>query len=369
MERGYIFPNKELEDQVLEEFYKTEQNSKAFAYVVYIDTYTPIQMRSDVKHILRTISEIESDRSASELISEVILYCKNTPEQSLIKELEKLGEKLTSLQLRNTIMTTKRAIPMLLPLLAFMPKADVTLISQISENKGHFFQKRVEILLDKLIELEQNVTVNVKLKQHDTPRLHLLMNYFISQGWPFLDNFNCILEPSSNRGCIFGYYYSSDLVFTKKIFQIFKRFPQTEFFSMDRWIGISCIHNLIWKGILAYPSSHFCNASKGLILFTGTGDTFPCLRMAETMGGSRERKANELRAFAQKRQETLIRCQACSLILSCGGGCIYTALKCRKSERACCPPVKQLMELSLEMNFEELIEKTKFSDRKRAITL
>lgn len=360
-ERGYIFSSKDQESQILRELYDNELKNSAPIYAVHLGTFSIEQLR--LHEILKSINEMERKRN-EKLRSELILYSENSLDQSLIiQELEEFVKDCNSLNLITKLITTQENLSFFQSLFTKGLVADIILICPLSKFRNSIlFPDDTEGFLDQLVEHGKNVTIDVRLTREDVKNLKPLMNYFIYKGWPFLENFECRLEPADNEACIFGYWYSADMELSREIFEIFRAYPQTEFCSMEKWIGINNVHALIWKGRALSPSFHFCGASKGLVVFTGDGNIFPCLKLAETKNEAFLRNKAKFEDFQQRNGMMFSDCQGCRYILSCGGGCSYKAF-IQNNGRVCCPPIKDLIEVSLETYFDELLEKSKFLEQ------
>ena len=95
------------------------------------------------------------------------------------------------------------------------------------------------------------------------------------------------------------------------------------------------------------------------MIFTGDGNIFPCLKLAETSRETSIKIKAGFEDFQQRNGMMLTDCQECRYTVSCGGGCSYRAL-IQNNGRVCCPPIKDLIEVSLETYFDEFLEKTDF---------
>jgi sulfatase maturation enzyme AslB (radical SAM superfamily) len=237
--------------------------------------------------------------------------------------------------LKTHIITVHENLPVFEPL--FMKKivSKVSLIVPLNSP----FEEDTESRVDTLVEYGTPVEIIARLHKKDVKNLKQLMNYFIYKGWPFLENFTCNLEPSPNEGCIFGHWYG-DADFARALFEMNSVHPQTEFCSMQNWVGVNAIHSLIWAGKPSHPSSHFCEASRGLTVLMGDGSEIPCPHITSD-------------EFQTENSE----CQVCMYALTCGGGC-KLKLKARR-----CPPVKELIEASLEYYFGEFIKRINFYEQ------
>ncbi|MGA9188135.1 MAG: SPASM domain-containing protein [Methanosarcina sp.] len=358
LERGYAFDNKNQESLILEALYEFEKKNSAPIYLVYLGMFGKEKFLFD--NISKKIDEL-IDKNDDNLKPELILYSDSALSKHLdINDLEKFLNSYHIYNLNKKIVTCPENISLFYPLLTKGLVTDITLICRLSESfVPPSFNRDTEEFLDRLIENKTNVILDLRLNQEDIEKLKPLVNYFIHKGWPFQDNFKCFISPLENEACILGYCYSTDIELTKKIFRVFKTFPQTELCSMEKWIGINIIHALIWRGKILNPSFHFCNASKGLRVITVDGDVFPCLKHAEKKHEIPKEIKIKLESFYQRKEITSTDCHECRYILSCGGGCGYKAL-INNSGRACCPPIKDLMEISSGMYFDEFLEKLEF---------
>lgn len=361
LERGYIFSNKDQESQILKELYENELKISAPIYLMHLGTFSIEKL--NIHEILKKINEMERKRN-EKIRPDLILYNENSLVQSqIIKEIEEFIKDCNSLNMNTKLITTPQTLSFFESIFTKGFVEDITLICSISEFGNSFsFPDKIERFLDQLIECKKNITIDVRLTQEDVKNLKSIMNYFIYKGWPFLENFESRLEPADNISCIFGYWYSFNMELPREIFEIFRTYPQTEFFSMEKWIGINNINALIWKGRLPSPSFHFCNASKGLIVFTGDGNILPCLKLAENTNEAFRGNKSKFKKFKQRNGMRLPDCQGCKYILSCGGGCSYENFKQTKG-KASCPPVRDLIEVSLETYFSELLERIKFLEQ------
>jgi len=318
-ERGYLFQSKDQESKILQELHEMERHKKAVS-AVHLDTF-----HGD----FREISERVKNKGPLVLYSEDLLdtaiseFAHHPDDMRIVT----IGENLSCFE----HLFTKRS-------------SQVTLIVPLS-GSAFPFEEDTESLLDTLIEHGTTVEICARLKKDDIKKVKPLMNYFIYKGWPFLENFICNLEPINNNGCIFSYWYSSNTEIPRKIFQEYKTYPQTEFCSMEKWVGINPVHSLIWTGKPSMPSFHFCEATRGLTVFTGEGDV-PCFNLVGTSYDPEE--------FTEEFHKKRAHCHECVFCLSCGGGCTL---------RNQCPPVKELIEAALECYFDEFLERLNFYEQ------
>lgn len=362
LERGYVFSGKDRESYILRELYEDELKTSVPTYVVRLDTFNVSKLRSSV--IAPLITEMERKKGERPR-SELVLYRESSLDEfPVIHELEQLVSNCTSLNLSTKLVTTLEDLSLFDHLFTNELITDINLICSLSEWGNLFtFPCNTEASLDRLIEREKRVTVDVRLTREDVQLLKPLMNYFIYKGWPFLENFRCRLEPKDNEACIFGYWYNADVALAGEILKVFDTYPQTEYYSLEKWIGISTVATLIWKGRLPRPSFHFCGASKGLKVFTVDGSNFPCLKMAKATNESFSKVKANLEEFRLRNSMILSDCRGCRYALSCGGGCSYKAFS-ENGGRVCCPPIKDLIEVSLKAYFAELaksLEKSEFT--------
>ncbi len=312
VQRGYIFQDESKEKALLQELYKNELQNRRSLSVVYIDTF---------ERGLKEVSEKVKNQK------ELVLYSE--------ENLDKLHIDYFDPLMKAHIITVHENLPAFEPLLMKKMVSKVTLIVPVDSP----FEEDTESRVDTLVEYGTPVEIIARLHKKDVKNLKLLMNYFIYKGWPFLENFTCNLEPSPNGGCIFGHWYN-DADFARAIFEMYSAHPQTEFCSMQNWVGVNAIHSLIWAGKPSYPSSHFCEASKGLTVFMGDGSETPCPHM----------KSDE---FQTENPE----CHLCMYALACGGGCKV------KINANRCPPVRELIEASLEYYFTEFLKRINFYEQ------
>lgn len=361
LERGYAFSGKDQEFQILRKLYENELKNTAPIYIVHFATFGNEHLHFD--KILKSINEMEGRRNEKSK-AELFLYSGDSLNPSLnIHELEEFVGNCNSLNISTKLITTQKTFSFFQSLFTKGIVADITLISLLSElSDTSTFLDDTERFLDHLVEHGKKVTIDLRLNRKDVKKLKLLINYFIYKGWPFLENFECCLEPADNEACFFGYWYNTDIKLAKDIFKIFGSYPQTEFCSVEKWIGINNLYELIWKGRPPSPSFHFCNASRGLMVFTGDGNIFPCLKLAETARETFLKNKVKLDEFRKRNGMILSDCKGCRYILSCGGGCSYKAIL-QNNARVCCPPIKDLIEIALEGYFDELLEKSKFFEQ------
>lgn len=324
--RGYLFQNEADELVILQELYKSELQHRPLT-VVHLDTFSEKRKLEEVSEKIRNQKESQS----------LILYSEN-----LLDDLP-LDHFVADCSVKGTrVVTTYENLSHFKSL--FMKNAVSQVTLTVPASKDFPFAEDTESLLDTLVEQGTSVKIVVRIEKNDAKRVKPLMNYFISKGWPFLENFTCDLEPNPNEGCIFGHWYCKTGVdLARTVFREYKTHPQTEFCSMQKWVGINPIHSLIWTGKPSHPSSHFCEASKGLKVFTDKGQV-PCLNLT--------------RSDREFQTERMKECEECVYALTCGGGC---SLKVGKR----CPPVKELIEVSLEHYFEEFLQRLRFYQQRQ----
>jgi hypothetical protein len=315
-QRGYIFQDESEEKALLQKLYKNELQKKPL-FVVYVDTF-------DEKGLKECSEKVRKKEP-------FILYSEKVLDNPLC--IDHFANSL-----KTHIITVRENLPAFEPLFMRNVVSKLTLIVPLMD---FAFENDTESRVDTLIEYGTPVEIIVRLQKKDIGNLKPLMNYFIYKGWPFLENFTCNLEPCPNEGCIFGHWYG-DADLARQVFVEYATHPQTEFCSMQNWVGVNTIHSLIWAGKPSHPSFHFCEASKGLTVVTGDKGEVPCPHM----------KSDK---FETENSE----CRTCMYALTCGGGCKAKAQP--KAER--CPPVKELIEASLEYYFSEFLEKIKFYEQ------
>ncbi|MGD2250918.1 MAG: hypothetical protein PVF58_21165 [Candidatus Methanofastidiosia archaeon] len=316
-ERGYLFSSKEEEATILQEWHSYElQNSKKCS-VIHLDTF-------DGDYI-KALEKVQPTEGLLTLYSET---------------LDKTVDCIGSLP-KTQVITTGESLQYFEPLFRNQVVSQVSLIVPLSGNIP--FEKDTESILDTLIEHGVLVEIIGRLQENNCTRLKSLMNYFIYKGWPFLENFTCNVEPENNKGCIFGYWYGTSGL-PRKIFQEYTAFPQTEFCSTENWVGINPVHSLIWTGKPSVPSFHFCEASTGLTVYTGEGPV-PCFKCA----------GRSDTAYWETCTPYIKECRHCVYEILCGGGC--------RLQKERCPPVKELIEISLEYYFDEFLERLRFYEQ------
>lgn len=328
-ERGYLFPHENEERKILQELYTAELSHERALSVVYLDM---------IDGKIKGISEKIKSKPGS-----LILYSENTLDPEIPAQVA------ADCSLKSThVMTSCENLTSFELLFRKHIASQVTVMVSVSPDCTPFAED-TESLLDALIEHGIPVEIVARLSGEHVKSIRPMMNYFIYKGWPFLENFTCHVEPEKNQGCIFGYWYSNSGMGTdlpRAIFQEYAAHPQTEFCSVEKWVGINPVHSLIWTGKPSLPSFHFCEASRDLTVYTD-GDSVPCFNLAGKSGDAKE--------FRNKNGRTLSECQKCVYALSCGGGC-----KLRAEKGVCCPPVKQLIEVSLEHYFDEFLQRLNF---------
>lgn len=341
IERGYLFQSKDQESVVLKELHESELKNARAIYVVHLDTFDD---KEDIQEISKKIRACKGGSNTGDLI----LYSENMLDNPV--QLDQVIADCFS-HWNTRVITIHENLLYFEPLFNKRLISTLTLMVALSDFGNSIpFAEDTELLLDWLIEHETKVEIIARLQNKDVKNVKSLTNYFIQKGWPFLENFECTLEPEPNEGCIFGYWYTdSDL--PREIFREYATHPQTEFCSMEKWVGINPVHSLIWMGKLSRPSFHFCEASKRLTILTGDQETVPCLKLVGASG-------IDVGEFRRRNASTLAECQDCKYALSCGGGCIYKAKK-----GGCCPPVKELIEASLEHYFDEFLERLAFYEK------
>ena len=315
-QRGYIFQDESEEKALLQKLYRDELQKNPL-FVVYVDTFDEKQLK-------------ECSEKVGKQKEPYILYS------------EKVRDNLLCIDhfansLKPHIITVRENLPAFEPLFMRNVVSKLTLIVPLMD---FVFENDTESRIDTLIEYGTPVEIIVRLQKKDIGNLKPLMNYFIYKGWPFLENFTCNLEPYPNEGCIFGHWYG-DVDLARQVFVEYATHPQTEFCSMQNWVGVNTIHSLIWAGKPSHPSFHFCEASKGLTVVTDNGEV-PCPHM----------KSDK---FETQNSE----CHTCMYALTCGGGCRLKA----QSKKERCPPVKELIEASLKYYFSEFLERIKFYEK------
>lgn len=321
-ERGYLFESEDEEVTVLKELYERELQSVKAISVVHLDTF-------DGKEDFKGLEKIRSHSKRS-----LVLYSENLLDTPVLHHFSDCAP--------DTIVTISENLGSFEPLLLKGVISQVAVILPLAGSGSVPVEEDTESLLDTLVEHGTAVEIIARVEKKDVKKVKSLMNYFIYKGWPFLENFTCSLEPENNEGCIFGYWYTGvDLA--EAVYQEYAAHPQTEFCSMEKWVGINPVHALIWTGKLPRPSFHFCEASKGLTVFTGDGEQLPCLNLAKTS--------------EEEFQKRNAHCKECMYALSCGGGCKL------KSKENGCPPVKELIEVSLEHYFDEFLERLNFYEQ------
>jgi sulfatase maturation enzyme AslB (radical SAM superfamily) len=206
----------------------------------------------------------------------------------------------------------------------------------------------IESLLDQLVGKTMNVNIIIRISEKNVSTLYKLVNYFIGKGWPFHANFQCILEPEPSIGCIFGYWYPNPNIL-KAIFQEYIAHPQTEFCSLEKLIGVKEIHKIIWAGSPPIPNLTFCEAMNGLMVFTGD-------KMIHCPFETLE-KQDEWNSGYNEYTSCKLAFTECPFNLSCGGGCRLIS----KDNR--CPPVRDLLEISIEYYFDEFLKRMNFYDK------
>ncbi|MGC1122780.1 MAG: hypothetical protein WBA22_16990 [Candidatus Methanofastidiosia archaeon] len=319
LQRGYIFQDETEESALLQKLYHYELQNRRVLSVVPLDTF-------DGKGLKEVLEKVKNQDNQYILFSEHVL---DNP----------LPFDHFNRSLKPHIITTYENVYVFEP---FFMKNRVSKVSLLLPLSGSIpFAEEIESRVDTLVEYGTPVEIIARVQENEVELLKPLMNYFIYKGWPFLENFTCSLEPNPNEGCIFGRWYGTKNM-ARQIFQEYAVYPQTEFFSMQNWVGVNPIHSLIWTGKPSPPSFHFCEASKGLTVLRGCCEV-PCPYMG----------SNEFEA------ENAPDCQVCTYALTCGGGCNLKPTQ--EAER--CPPVKELIEASLEYYFDEFLQRIDFYEQ------
>lgn len=319
LQRGYIFQDKGEELTLLQKLHHYELQNRRVLSVVPLDI-------SDGKELKEVLKKVKNQDSQCILLSEHLLddplpvdHLDSTMNPHIITIQENLRV-FEPFFMKNRV----SKVSLLLPLLGSIP-----------------FAEEVESRVDTLVEYGTPVEIIARVREHDVEFLKPLMNYFIYKGWPFLENFTCSLEPDPNEGCIFGRWYGTENLI-RRIFRECGAHPQTEFCSIKNWVGVNPIHSLIWTGRPSPPSFHFCEASKGLTVLRGWCEV-PCPYLDS----------------GKFEAENPSDCQVCTFALTCGGGCNLKSTQ--KAER--CPPVKELIEASLEYYFDEFLQRITFGEQ------
>jgi hypothetical protein len=318
LQRGYIFQDESGELILLQKLYRDTLENRRVLSVVCLDTF-------DGKGLKEVLKKIKNDNQFI-LLSEHLL---DNP----------VPFDYLDPSLKPHIITIYENIPVFDLLFMKNAVSKVSLIVPLLDSVR--FMEDIESRIDALVEYGTPVEIIVRIQKNEVQNLKPLMNYFIYKGWPFLENFTCNLEPTPNEGCIFGRWYgNADLA--RQVFREYAVHPQTEFCSMQNWVGVNPIHSLIWTGKPSHPSFHFCEAFKGLTAMRGDGEV-PCPHM-----GTDEFEA-----------ENAPDCLMCAYALTCGGGCKLKS-KLKAEER--CPPVKELIEASLKYYFDEFLQRIHFHE-------
>jgi hypothetical protein len=319
LQRGYIFQDEAEELTLLQKLYHYELQNRRILSVVPLDSF-------DGKGLKEVLKKMKNRNS------HYILFTEHPLDNPL--PVDHFDNSLNP-----HIITTHENLRAFEPLLMKNMVSKVSLLLPLSGSIP--FAEEIESRVDTLVEYGTPVEIIARVQEHEVKLLRPLMNYFIYKGWPFLENFTCSLEPNPNEGCIFGRWFGTENL-VRQIFQEYAVYPQTEFFSMQNWVGVNPIHSLIWTGKPSPPSFHFCEASKGLTVLRGCCEV-PCPYM-----GSDKFEA-----------ENAPDCQGCTFALTCGGGCNLKSTQ--EAER--CPPVKELIEASLEYYFDEFLQRITFYEQ------
>jgi len=319
-QRGYVFQDESGESMLLQKLYHHELQKKK--------TLPVIQLGSDHgKGVKEQLKKIQTPHDQFILLSEHLL---DTPLQGDHWDISPIPH----------IITLQENMPVLDSFLAHHAVSKLSVIVSLLDSVR--FMEDTASRVDALMEHGTPVEIIVRI-QEDTEKvdtLKSLMNYFIYKGWPFLEHFTCTLEPWPNGGCVFGRWYGPPHL-AHLIYEEYAAHPQTEFCSMHTWVGVNPIHSLIWTGKLSPPSFHFCDASRGLTVLRGDHE-IPCPYMDT------------------EEMENTPDCQRCTYVLICGGGC---PLPSRLKKGGRCPPVKELLETSLEFYFDEFLQRIAFHEQ------
>ena len=319
LQRGYVFQDESDESMILQKLYHHELQKKRTLPVIHLD-------RSHDKKVKEQVKKIQTHHDRFILLSEHLL---DTPLQ---------GDHWDTAPIPH-IITVEENLPVLDSFLAHHAVSKLSVIVSLTDSAG--ITGESESRLDSLMEQGTPVEIIVRT-QEDTEidALTSLMNYFIYKGWPFLEHFTCTLEPWPNKGCLFGRWYGTPHL-AHLIYEEYAAHPQTEFCSMHNWVGVNPIHSIIWTGKVSPPSFHFCDASRGLTVLREDYE-IPCPYMDT------------------EEMENTPDCQRCTYVLICGGGCPLPS-RSKKEDR--CPPVKELLETSLEFYFDEFLRRIAFHEQ------
>jgi hypothetical protein len=319
LQRGYLFQDEAEELTLLQKLYHYELQTRRVLSVVPLDIF-------DGKGLREVLKKMKDRNSQCILFTE---YPLDNPlpfdhfDNSFYPHIITIHENLRAFE----------------PLLMKNMVSKVSLLLPLSDSVP--FSEEVESCVDTLVESGTPVEIIAGVQESDVELLKPLMNYFIYKGWPFLENFTCSLEPNPNEGCLFGRWYGTENL-VRRIFREYTVYPQTEFCSIQNWVGVNPIYSLIWTGKPSRPSFHFCEASKGLIVVRGCNEV-PCPYLDS----------------GKFEAENPSDCQVCTFALTCGGGCRLKSTQ--KAER--CPPVKELIEASLEYYFDEFLQRIIFGEQ------
>ncbi|MBU6999098.1 MAG: hypothetical protein HXS42_15740 [Theionarchaea archaeon] len=319
LQRGYIFQDEAEELILLQKLYHYELQNKRVLSVVLLDTF-------DGKGLREVLKDMKNRNS------QCVLFTEHPLDDSL--PFDHFDNLLTL-----HIVTTHENLRAFEP---FFMKNMVSKVSLLLPLSGSIlFAEEVESRVDTLVESGTLVEIIPRVQENEVELLRPLMKYFIYKGWPFLENFTCSLEPNPNEGCIFGRWYGTENL-VRRIFREYAAYPQTEFCSIKNWVGVNPIHSLIWTGKPSPPSFNFCEASKGLTALKRWCEV-PCPYLDS----------------GKFEAENPSDCQVCTFALTCGGGCRLKSTQ--KAER--CPPVKELIEASLEYYFDEFLQRITFGEQ------
>jgi|GEM_PF-6949302 hypothetical protein len=333
-ERGYIFPSKHHEAALLEKLREANRKKTPGGLVIDLDSFH--------KHSFRNF---RSDRVCPPG-EPVIIY--NTRLSGFTLPLghgNRFGIRY------GTVITTADK------LLSFREMLNNGSISSLflelypGETQLRLGEE-TESFLDSLVtEKMLNVNVVVLVDSNTVPSLYRLVNYFIGNGWPFHKNFQCLLKPEPVAGCFLGYWYSSpDLM--KALFREYRLHPQTEYCSPEKIAGVREIHAMVWTGSPPPPAATLCESMDRLSVLSGDGTISQCLMSPLGHSGGQGWETAKDRPCMPPSSE-------CPFMLSCGGGCQIHPQKCH------CPQFGDLLELSLDYYYDELLRRSAFLEKYR----
>lgn len=353
MERGYGFASEQQQEELVGKLRERAISDHIFA--VHLRTFD--QANCSFNLIAESLSNLLR-QGVQKTGAELILYGETPLNQyPSLEEFEEFLSHYRTLSLYTKLVADPHVVAFLRPLLSKGLVDSLVIVYQPLRDDSHLtIPEDLERALNELTEENRRVTLDLRLNQGNVCKLKPIVNELIRKGWAFLENFECRLAPADNETCFFGYWYSSDLVLASRIFEVLETYPQTEFCSMEKWIGINNIYDLVWKGRLPRPSFHFCPASLGLFVFTSDGKVYPCPKLAEISTFSADAEA-VLNLFQNEPEIVSPDCQGCKFIFSCGGGCRYKKSVLDSSQWGC-PPIKELLEVTLRAYFRELLEKS-----------